>query len=76
MVTVRVGEFEATLQGMTWTGDPLLVDMFTQDMVLYAAPATVYDPFPELAIAQDIARRYAGIIVEQKPPGTVEGRVY
>lgn len=75
MVTVEIGGQNATIEGREWeSGDPTLLQSLTQDLAMRQAP--LYDPYPDLSIAEEAVRVYGGRIIQQDPPEHVAGRVY
>lgn len=76
MVEIEINGVRATIEGRIWrAARPSVAQALNDDVAV--RPATfAYEPWPDMAIAQEAIQRYGGRIVRQAKPAFVEGRIY
>ena len=73
--TIKVGVFEATLDGWEWAeGDAWFVDRL--NAMLDPEGPSGSDPAPDLHEAQRVAKELGGQVIRFDKPEYVEGTVY
>lgn len=68
MIEIEISEKRAVIQNQTWRSDvAVLARLLNDDLAVRPVPLQ-YEPWPDLAIAQEAANRYRGRIVRQQAP--------
>ncbi len=76
MVEIEINGERATIKGGVWTAPRASVAQALNDDVAVRPATFAYEPWPDMAIAQEVIQRYGGRIVSQEKPEFIEGRVY
>lgn len=76
MVEIEIGGRSAVIRSLEWhSAAPSLQQLLRDDVAVRPAPSQ-YEPWPDMAIAQEAVTRYGGRIVRQVAPAFDRNRIY